>query len=156
MNEHLAIPSQVQAMVQDINTTEVHLVELTIPDHPRLPTFNRSIRVYDIDVKAKQELIIFNYEQVLRDKETGEQVNIRLTCPEWIIYKETWSYLRGADNKSIEVPLLDNPTDKGKVKVPSYRYMVWLMKNNKSGLIQLIEAYLASFVDAKIVELNTL
>lgn len=102
----------------------------------------------DIDAKSKQQFICFNYEQVLKDKETGEEINISLPAPQWVIYKETWSYLRDQYNQPIELPLSEPTEDTaaGKVRVSSYQYMLWLLKNNKAGLTELLASYLHEFV----------
>lgn len=158
MNEHLKIPAQIQALINDIENVELSLAELPLPEHPTLPQFNRSIRVLDIDAKSITEFVHFNYQQVLKDKETGEEINISLPAPEWVVYKETWSYLRDEKNNTIELPLKE-PTEiaaKEAVKVSSYKYMLWLMKKNKVAFLQLIQGYLASFIETKIEELNTL
>lgn len=158
MNEYLKIPTQIQALINDIENVELNLSELPLPEHPKLPQFNRSIRVLDIDAKSRNEFVNFIYEQVLKDKETGEEINISLPAPEWVVYKETWSYLRDEQNNTIELPLIE-PIDKitkDKVKVSSFKYMIWLMKNNKIGFLQLIQGYLAGFIETKIEELNKL
>jgi hypothetical protein len=158
MNSHLKIPSQIQALINDIENVDLNLAELPLPEHPKLPQFNRSIRVLDIDAKSRNEFVNFIYEQVLKDKETGEEINISLPAPEWVVYKETWSYLRDEQNNTIELPLIE-PIDKltkDKVKISSFKYMIWLMKNNKIGFLQLIQGYLVGFVETKIEELNKL
>ena len=154
MNENLKIPAQIKALIDDIENVALNLVELPLPEHPKLPQFNRSIRVLSIDAKSKQEFVSFIYEQVLKDKETGKEVKITLPTPEWVIYKDTWSYLRGTDNVLIEVPLKEDNSKKGMIKVPSYRYMIWLMKNNKFQFLQLIQMYLLGFIESKTEELN--
>lgn len=158
MNSHLKIPSQIQALINDIENVDLNLAELPLPEHPKLPQFNRSIRVLDIDAKSRNEFVNFIYEQVLKDKQTGEEINISLPAPEWVVYKETWSYLRDEQNNTIELPLIE-PIDKltkDKVKISSFKYMIWLMKNNKIGFLQLIQGYLAGFVETKIEDLNKL
>lgn len=154
MNEHLNIPTEIQNVINQILKIDLNFAELPMPEHPKLPQFNRTIRVYDIDSKSKQEFVVFVYEQVLRDKETGEEVNIDLPAPEWAVYKETWSYLRGTDNKPIQLQLKEDLSKKDIVKVPSYKYMIWMMKNKKAEFLQLIELYLASFIEYKLPELN--
>lgn len=158
MNNNLKIPTQMQALINDIENIELNLSELPLPEHPKLPQFNRSIRVLDIDAKSRNEFVNFIYEQVLKDKETGAEINISLPAPEWVVYKETWSYLRDEKNNIIELPLIEpnHKITKDKVKVSSFKYMIWLMKNDKAGFIQLIEGYLSSFIDSKIDELNKL
>ena len=156
MNEHLNIPTEIQNLISEINGVDLNFVELPLREHPKLPQFNRTIRVLNIEAKSEQQFIVFVYEQVLRDKETGEEVNIPLPSPEWVVYKETWSYLRGTNNLPIELSLKDDKAKKDLVKVPSYKYMIWLMKSNKAGFLQLIETYLDSFIKAKQKELDQL
>ena len=158
MNEQLNISTQVQTLINDIENVELNLAELPLSEHPKLPQFNRSIRVLDIDAKSKQQFISFNYEQVLRDKETGEEINISLSAPEWVIYKETWSYLRDDYNNPVKMPLLEPTNDMaaGKVKVPSYQYMLWLLKNSKVGFTELLASYLDEFVKTHKEELDKL
>jgi len=158
MNEQLEISTQVQALISDIENVELNLAELPLPEHPKLSQFNRSIRVLDIDAKSKQQFISFNYEQVLKDKETGEEINISLPAPQWIIYKETWSYLRDDHNNPVELPLLEPTGDMvaTKVKVPSYQYMLWLLKNSKVGFTELLTSYLEEFVKDHTEQLDKL
>ncbi|RMZ58954.1 hypothetical protein D1632_15425 [Chryseobacterium nematophagum] len=156
MNEHLQIPIEIQHTIDDIMNVPVDFVELPMTAHPKLPQFNRTIRVLNMEAKSKQEFIVLGYEQVLRDKQTGEEINIKLPTPEWIIYKETWSYLLGLDNIPIELPYKDDITKKDKVKIPSYKYMLWLVKNDKAGFLQLIGHYLNIFISTRQEELDQL
>lgn len=148
MNTHLIIPENIKEILNSIEKISLNLAELPLQAHPKLPQFDRSIRVLDIDAKSKQQFISFRYEQVLKDRETGEEINISLPAPEWVIYKETWSYLRDSNNNFIELPLVDPEADKNadKVKVASYQYMLWLLKNNKVGFTELLASYLDEFV----------
>lgn len=156
MNDHLNIPEDVQTILESISNVDLNFVELPLPEHPKLSQFQRSIRVLDIDAKSRQQLIVFVYEQVLRDKVSGEEVNIPLPAPEWIVYMDTWSYLRGKDNLPVEVPTKEDPLKKTFVKVPSYKYMIWLMKSSRAQFLQLIETYLQSFIETKIEDLDKL
>lgn len=158
MNEHLKIPAKVNDIINQIETIDLNLVELPLPEHPLLTQFNRSIVVSGFDTKSKQEFIVFSYEQVLKNKETGEIVKIKLPNPEWAIYADTWSYLRDEKGNFIETSILepDGKITKEKIKVPAYKYILYLMKNNKADILSLIKIYLADFIDAKIDELNKL
>ncbi|WP_426476649.1 hypothetical protein ACP3T3_15115 [Chryseobacterium sp. CBSDS_008] len=149
MNKHLIIPENIKEILNSIENTSLHLAELPLQSHPRLPQFERHIRVLDIDAKSKLQFICFRYEQILKDMETGEEVNIPLPTPEWLIYKETWSYLRDGDNHLIELPVAEPEGDMNTdlVKVPSYQYMLWLLKNNKAGFTELLASYLDEFVE---------
>ena len=157
MNEHLIIPEPIQDILDDINDTPLYLAELSMPKHPKLPQFDRFIRVNDIDAKSKNEFIYFSYEQILRDEDTNEIVNISLPTPEWVIYKDTWSSLRNETNQTIQLEFVNPENSVGLdplVKVPSYKYMLWLMKNDKAGLLELITSYLDTFKQFKLTELN--
>lgn len=158
MNEHLIIPENIKEVLNNIENISLHLAELPLQAHPKLQQFDRSIRVLDIDAKSRQQFICFRYEQVLKDKETGEEINIALPAPEWVIYKETWSYLRDNQNEPVELPLIEPEggmtTDK--VKVPSYQYMLWLLKNNKAGFTELLASYLHEFVKTHKEQLDKL
>jgi hypothetical protein len=103
----------------------------------------------DIDAKSEQQFIYFRYEQVLKDRTTGQEIQITLPSPEWVIYKETWSYLRDEQNNPIELPLKEPLEDQttGKVKVPSYQYMLWLLKNDKVSFLELLTHYLKQFME---------
>lgn len=156
MNEHLNIPKDIQKLINEIENIDLNFAELPMPEHPKLPQFNRSIRVFNIDVKSKNEFMFFVYEQVLRDKDTGEEISIPLPAPEWVVYKEDWSFLRDDKNIPIDLPLKEDITQKDTVRVPSYKYMLWLLKNQKARFLELIKVYLQSFVDHNLEELNKL
>lgn len=160
MNENLIVPKQVQGILEEVENTPLYLAELPMEAHPKLPQFNRFIRVINLDAKSENEFVMFGYKQILKDKETGEEINIQLPTPEWVVYKDTWSYLRGTKNELINVPIKDedgNATAETQpVKVSSYKYMLWLMKNNRATLLQLIQGYLADFVRTKNEELDKL
>ncbi|WP_374459841.1 hypothetical protein [Chryseobacterium taeanense] len=158
MNDHLIIPENIQEILNSIGNPSVNLAELPMEAHPALPQFNRSIRVLDIDAKSEQQFIYFKYEQVLKNKETGEEVKIPLPAPEWIVYKETASYLLDESNNPIELPLKDTQADQTTdlVRVPSYKYMLWLLKNNKIRFLELLNYYLQLFVEKHKDELDKL
>ncbi|MEI7489293.1 MAG: hypothetical protein WCJ72_18140 [Chryseobacterium sp.] len=156
MNSHLKIPSQIQALINDIENVDLNLAELPLPEHPKLPQFNRSIRVLDLDAKSRQEFICLRYEQVLRDKATGEEVSIPLPTPDWLVYKTSWSPLRGEDMLPISAPSKENKSVNEFITVPSYKYMIWLMKNSKVGFIDLIKGYLVDFISENMEGLNKL
>lgn len=155
LNENLTVSNEIKSVINSIDSIDLYLAELPLPAHPKLPQFNRFIQVFDIEAKSNQQFVIFNYEQVLRDKKTGDKINIMLPTPYFVIYPETWSYLRDDQNNAIEVNVKDSDA-KGKIKVPTYKYMLWLMKNNKADLISLIESYMVNFIESKIEELNKL
>lgn len=161
MNRHLEIPTQLQTVLQQIDEMPLYLAELPVEEHPRLSQFNRFIQVKGIEAKGDYEFVHFLYAQILKDKETGEIINIPLPTPDWVVNGETWSYFRGQGGEPVELPIKeeyrqnDEPTT-DKVKVPSYKYMLWLMKYQKAKFLELIQNYARDFVGAKINELNVL
>lgn len=157
LNQHLQIPPQVQAVLDEINSIPLYYAEVKMDVHPKFPQYDRFLRVEDFEGKSSKEFVFMKYKQILRDKETGEEIPyIMLPNPEWVVYVDTWSYFRTADGQPLELPLIE-PTENetmGKVRVPSYRYMLWLMKNHNARFLELIEGYAVDFIRAKINELN--
>lgn len=155
MNQHLIIPAAIKSILNDIENMHLYLAELPMPEHPKYSNYNRTIRVIDIDAKSKNEFLQFTYEQVLKDKETGEvDLNIKLPTPQWVVYKDTWSYFRDEKNVAIQVPTKEDNAITERIIVPTYKYMIWLMANDKASFLDLIKGYLADFSTAKIEELN--
>ncbi|WP_326981790.1 hypothetical protein VUJ46_16355 [Chryseobacterium sp. MYb264] len=158
MNNHLNISSDIQQLIDAISNINLNFIELPLHDHPQLPQFKRSIRVLNIDAKSKQEFVSFTYEQVLRDKDTDQEINISLPAPEWIIHKNTWSYLRDQQNGFLEADLKEPLEDltSGKIKVPSYKYMLWLLQNDSVGFLTLLKTYFNELIDHKKADLDKL
>ena len=52
MNENLMIPKQVQGILDEVENTPLYLAELPMEAHPKLPQFNRFIRVINLDAKS--------------------------------------------------------------------------------------------------------
>lgn len=160
MNEHLTIPANIAEMLRQINEMPLHLAELEINVHPKFPQYDRFIRVTGMDTKSKNEYVYFLYEQILKDKTTREEFCVNLPTPQWVVYAETWSYFRDENNEPITLPLKEGIQDNDgidkRIKAPSYKYMLWLMKYHNAKFLHLIEGYANDFVKAKIHELNAL
>lgn len=159
LNEHLEIPQELQAVLQQIEDMPLHLAELKMQPHPKFPQYDRYLVVEDLEVKSRNEFVYFRYKQVLKDKETGEKIHIGLPTPEWVVYKEVWSYFRNSENKIVEAPLKPSEEKETteidrKVRVPSYKYMLWLMKYQNAQLLALIQGYAMEFMKAKQEELD--
>lgn len=159
LNEHLEIPQELQAVLQQIEDMPLHLAELKMQPHPKFPQYDRYLVVEDLEVKSRNEFVYFRYKQVLKDKETGEKIHIGLPTPEWVVYKEVWSYFRNSKNQIVEVPIKELEEEQTedldtKVRVPSYKYMLWLMKYQNAQLLALIQGYAMEFMKAKQEELD--
>lgn len=167
MKEKLLLPEQVQQLLNEINTTHLNLGEIQISEHPMLPSFNRFIRINKMVVDTELPRTYLFYQQVLRNKETNEIEPSNLPTPEWMIGEEEWSSLRDESFNRILVPVVDEetqnpvPDEEGNpktsiVKVNTHHYMLWLVKNNKIGFLDLLKSYLQEFVELKNNELNKL
>ncbi|SIQ27206.1 hypothetical protein [Chryseobacterium sp. RU33C] len=167
MKEKLLLPEQVQQLLNEINTTHLNLGEIQISKHPMLPSFNRFIRINKMVVDTELPRTYLFYQQVLRNKETNEIEPSNLPTPEWMIGEEEWSSLRDESFNRILVPVVDEetqnpvPDEEGNpktsiVKVNTHHYMLWLVKNNKIGFLDLLKSYLQEFVELKSNELNKL
>ncbi|PXW07781.1 hypothetical protein C8D70_12011 [Chryseobacterium sp. CBTAP 102] len=167
MKEKLLLPEQVQQLLNEINTTDLNLGEIQISEHPMLPSFNRFIRINKMVVDTELPRTYLFYQQVLRNKETNEIEPSNLPTPEWMIGEEEWSSLRDESFNRILVPVVDEetqnpvPDEEGNpktsiVKVNTHHYMLWLVKNNKIGFLDLLKSYLQEFVELKSNELNKL
>lgn len=167
MKEKLLLPEQVQQLLNEINITDLNLGEIQISEHPLLPSFNRFIRINKLVVDTELPRTYLFYQQVLRDKETNEIEPSNLPTPEWLIGEEEWSSLRDENFDRILVSVVDEETqnpvldEEGNpktsiVKVNTHHYMLWLVKNNKVGFLDLLKSYLQEFVELKSNELNKL
>ena len=61
MNENLIVPKQVQGILEEVENTPLYLAELPMEAHPKLPQFNRFIRVINLDAKSENEFVMFGY-----------------------------------------------------------------------------------------------
>lgn len=167
MKEKLLVPEQVQQLLNGIKATDLNLGEIQIAEHPLLPTFNRFIRINKMMVDTELPRIYLFYQQILRDKATREIEPSNLPTPEWMIGEEEWSSLRDENFDRIFVPVIDEETKKpvldengnpktSIIKVNTHQYMLWLVKNNKVGFLNLLKSYLLEFVEMKSHELNKL
>ena len=96
------------------------------------------------------------YSQVLKDSE-GNIVHSNLPTPEWMMSEIETSSIRDENFQRILVPVIDEETDEpilnddGSPKtsplfVNSHSYLLWLLKNNKVGFLQLLSVYLVELL----------
>lgn len=167
MKEQLSVPQSVQQIVNEINSAEISLGEIQIHEHPLLPSFDRYIKINKIVVDTDLPRTYLFYQQVLKDKTTHKTEPSKLPNPEWMIGEEEWSFLRDENFNKIEVPVVDEEThepilgdnDEPKtsmIRVGTHPYMLWLLKNNKLGFLDLLKVYLNEFVEMKKDELDRL
>lgn len=143
-----------ETLIKKIEDTPLYLAEIPMEAHSKLPNFNRFIRITGLETVTENEYMKIAYQQVLTDKETGEESKLKLPNPDWIILKDTWSYLRDSKGQ-----ILKEANDEGEevaVKVSSYKYMLWMLREHKAGLIDLLEMYMVDFVRMNRDELDAI
>lgn len=151
--EKLQIPTTIQELLDSINSTKLDLGEIKIDKHPLLSqNLDRYIQINKISIDLNLPRTYIWYSQVLKDSE-GNIVSSNLPTPEWMISEFETSSLRDENFQRIEVPVINEETNEpilnedGTPKmsplfVNSHQYLLWLLKNNKVGFLQLLSAYL--------------
>ena len=151
--EKLQIPTAVQELLDSINSTKLNLGEIKIDKHPLVSQdLDRYIQINKISIDLNLPRTYIWYSQVLKDSE-GNVVPSNLPTPEWMMSETETSSVRDENFNRILVPVVDEETnepvlnDDGSPKtsplfVNSHSYLLWLLKNNKAGFLQLLSAYL--------------
>ena len=151
--EKLQIPTQVQALLNSINATELNLGEIKIDKHPLVSQdLDRYIQINKISIDLNLPRTYIWYSQVLKDAD-GNVVPSNLPTPEWMLNETETSSVRDENFNRILVSVVDEETDRpilnedGEPKtsplfVNSHSYLLWLLKNNKAGFLQLLSTYL--------------
>lgn len=167
MNEQTVIPTEVQQLLNNINSVTVNLAEIQISEHPLLPSFNRFITINKMVIDTDLPRTYLFYKQVLRDKITNEIEPSQLPTPEWLIGEKEWSSLRDQNFERILVPVVDTENQEpildndgnpktSIVKVNTHNYMLWLLKNDKVSFLDLLKSYLQEFIEVNKNELDKL
>ena len=153
MDKHLNIPTEIQELLNSINSTKLDLGEVKIDKHPLVSQdLDRYIQINKISIDLTLPRTYIWYSQVLKDSE-GNVVPSNLPTPEWMMGETETSSVRDANFQRILVPVVDSETNEiifnedGTPKtsplfVNSHSYLLWLLKNNKVGFLQLLSTYL--------------
>ena len=153
----LQIPTQVQALLDSINATKLNLGEIKIDKHPLVAQdLDRYIQINKISIDLNLPRTYIWYSQVLKDSE-GNIVTSNLPTPEWMLSEIETSSVRDENFNRVLVPVVDEETDRpilnddGTPKtsplfVNSHSYLLWLLKNNKVGFLQLLSIYLVELL----------
>ena len=153
----LQIPTQVQALLDSINATKLNLGEIKIDKHPLVSQdLDRYIQINKISIDLNLPRTYIWYSQVLKDSE-GNVVPSNLPTPEWVLSEIETSSVRDENFNRVLVPVVDEETDRpilnddGTPKtsplfVNSHSYLLWLLKNNKVGFLQLLSSYLSELL----------
>ena len=150
--EKLQIPTEIQQLVDEINSTKLQLGELPIDKHPEIPLRNRSIIIDKMVVDLKIPRTQIWYSQQLTDDE-GNIVPSNLPTPDFIIDENETSSIRdGFDrilvpivNYETEEPILneDGTPKMSPIFLNSHKYLIWLQNNDKIGFLNLIKGYMS-------------
>ena len=151
--EKLQIPTEIQGLLNSINSTKLNLGEIKIEKHPLVSqNLDRYIQINKISIDLNLPRTYIWYSQVLKDLE-GNVVPSNLPTPEWLINETETSTIRDENFNRILVPVVDEETNEpvlnedGTPKtsplfVNSHNYLLWLLNNNKAGFLQLLSTYL--------------
>ena len=149
----LQIPTTVQELLDSINSTKLNLGEIKIDKHPLVSQdLDRYIQINKISIDLNLPRTYIWYSQVLKDSE-GNVISSNLPTPEWMMSEIETSTIRDENFQRILVPVVDEETNEpilnedGTPKtsplfVNSHSYLLWLLKNNKVGFLQLLSIYL--------------
>ena len=158
--EKLQIPQQIQGLLDSINSTKLNLGEIKTDKHPLVSQdLERYIQINKISIDLNLPRTYIWYSQVLKDLE-GNIVPSNLPTPEWLMNETETSSIRDENFNRILVPVVDEETDKpilnedGTPKtsplfINSHSYLLWLLKNNKVGFLQLLLTYLLELLQNK-------
>lgn len=151
--EKLQIPTELQQLVDEINSTKLNLGEIKIDKHPLvLQDLDRYIQINKISIDLNLPITYIWYSQVLKDSE-GNVVPSNLPTPEWMVSETETSSVRDENFNRILVTVVDEETNEpvlnedGSPKtsplfINSHNYLLWLLKNNKVGFLDLLSTYL--------------
>ena len=151
--EKLQIPTEVQELLNSINSTKLNLGEIKIDKHPLVSQdLDRYIQINKISIDLNLPRTYIWYSQVLKDLE-GNVVPSNLPTPEWLINETETSTIRDENFNKILVPVVDAETeepildDDGEPKMSpiflnSHKYLIWLQNNDKTGFLNLIKGYM--------------
>ena len=158
--EKLQIPTAIQELLDYINSTKLNLGEIKIDKHPLVSQdLDRYIQINKISIDLNLPRTYIWYSQVLKDLE-GNVVPSNLPTPEWLINETETSSLRDENFQRILVPVVDEETNEpvlnedGSPKtsplfINSHNYLLWLLKNNKVGFLDLLSSYLQELLQNK-------
>ena len=159
--EKLQIPTELQALIVDINSIELNLGEIKIDKHPLVSQdLERYIQINKISIDLNLPRTYIWYSQVLKNSE-GNVVPSNLPTPEWLINETETSTIRDENFNRILVPVVDEETNEpilnedGTPKtsplfVNSHSYLLWLLNNNKVGFLQLLSTYLVELLQTNV------
>jgi len=159
--EKLQIPTAVQELLDSINSTKLNLGEIKIDKHPLVAQdLDRYIQINKISIDLNLPRTYIWYSQVLKDSE-GNIVPSNLPTPEWLINETETSTIRDENFNRILVPVVDEETNEpvlnedGTPKtsplfVNSHNYLLWLLKSNKVGFLQLLSIYLLELLQTSV------
>lgn len=155
--EKLQIPTTVQGLLDSINATRLNFGEIKIDKHPLVSQdLERYIQINKISIDLNLPRTYIWYSQILKDSE-GNIVPSNLPTPEWLINETETSIIRDENFNRILVPVVDEETNEpilnedGTPKtsplfVNSHSYLLWLLKSNKVGFLDLLQAYLSELL----------
>ena len=160
------IPKSIQELINSINQTKLNFGEFPVEPHTEIPLRDRFLRVYKPVPDMKNKRTQLYYNQVLKDKETGEEIPNNLPTPEWVIYENFTSSLRKPiidalkikvegfsfdESGRVVVPVKDSETGEiikdeiHIIEVDSHEFLKWLETKLGMTLTKIISSYVPEF-----------
>lgn len=168
MKEVLVIPSPYKEMMQEISKIGYYWAELPLVEHPILTQFNRKLVISGFnspDLENEQDKRLYiTIKQIFTDKNTGKVFLVK-NAPMWIIYADSWSYVRNINDASkyveVDKQTFDDEgnlvkTEKVRLQANTIDYLKYQVINKKAHLIDLFSTYLNDFAVAFKDELDKL
>lgn len=168
MKEVLNIASPYKEMLLQIETHTQYWAELPIADHPILSQFNRKLVISGFnfpDLENEQDKRLYiTVKQIFTDKKTGKVFLVK-NAPMWVIYADSWSYVRNVNDPTkyvdVDKQTFDDEgnlvkTEKVKLQASTIDYLKYQVVNKKAHLIDLFSMYLNDFATTFKDELDKL
>ena len=105
--------AEAQAIKAMLETLPVILAEIELPDLEKSPEYKQILRVRNINVAISVDYIKITPERILVDKITGEETDLNLFVPEWVITKSSVSshVNEAGEREYYEMEWFDDETD---------------------------------------------
>lgn len=184
LNENLQIPEPYLSFLQAVESVPAVWASHPLEDLEDAPQFDRQLVVTGFNAprnaQGSEDRIYITVEQIWTLKSTGK-VFVKKDAPMWETTADTWSYLRDFSDPSklVEVdkiepapapdPIYDPETgeeipqqagepirSKSFIRIPTTKYLRFLMLNRNAHLVDLFGQYLRDFAAAKQTDLDKL
>ncbi|MGD1319148.1 hypothetical protein [Chryseobacterium sp. 2R14A] len=154
-----------QALIDAIESTDKSWFSMQLPEHPVYPQFARKLVVTSFnppEIEGDEDRIYVLVQQHLILKE-GNILHKKVKMPDWLIHEKNTEELRGLDGK-IKTKTVIVKDDEGNeisrneepIKVPSIKYVKFLVKSKSAHLVDVIGQFMGIYVDKYKTEIDAI